>query len=323
MTYLALTGGVGGAKLALGLSKLLGEEELMIAVNTADDFQHFGLHISPDIDTLLYTLAGESNPQTGWGRREESWGVLQALEKIGAPTWFQLGDKDLAVHLERSGRLASGQTLTEVTAALASALGVRHRVLPMSDQSVRTTVHTTRGPMAFQHYFVRARCQPIVQGFSFDGVERAEVNPVIDQCLRSDTLSGVILCPSNPFVSIDPILALPGLRQRLRTCCAPVIAVSPVVGGRAIKGPTVEMMEALSLPNSAVSVAAHYQDFLSGFVLDEQDRALAREVRSLGVASAVAPTVMCSLEDRVGLGRACLDFLQQLHTTPARVAEGA
>jgi LPPG:FO 2-phospho-L-lactate transferase len=308
--YLAITGGVGGAKLALGLSKLLGRDELAMVVNTADDFRHLGLYISPDIDTLVYTLSGECNPDTGWGRRDESWQCMDALAALGGETWFRLGDRDLAMHIERTRRLGAGETLTRVTAGLASSLGIQHRILPMSDDPVHTRVLTENGAMDFQHYFVRDRCEPVVTGFEFEGADNARVNPEIDRYLDDPALAGIILCPSNPFVSIDPILAVPGMRQRLVQCPAPVIAVSPVVGGAAIKGPTVKMMQELSLPNTASWVAGHYGDFLDGFILDEEDDGLRDEIEALGMKVTVTRTVMESLDDRVMLARACLNALK-------------
>jgi len=310
--YLAFTGGVGGAKLALGLSKLLQPEQLAFVVNTGDDFRHFGLHVAPDVDTLIYTLSDECNPQQGWGRRNESWHFMDAMEQLGGETWFKLGDRDLAMHVERTRRLAAGQSLTQVTAALASALGIAHPILPMSNDPVSTCVRTAAGLMDFQHYFVREQCAPVVSGFEFRGVERAAVNPEILKRLDDPRLAGVILCPSNPFVSIDPILALPGMRERLAQCAAPVIAVSPVIGGAAIKGPTVKMMRELSLENSAAWVAGHYRDFLDGFVVDKRDDGLRGNIEAMGVPVLVAQTFMETLDDRVSLARDCLRFVEKL-----------
>jgi LPPG:FO 2-phospho-L-lactate transferase len=307
--YLAITGGIGGAKLALGLSKLLGSDELAMVVNTGDDFRHLGLYISPDTDTLVYTLAGESNPETGWGCRNESWQFMDALATLGGEIWFNLGDRDLAMHIERTQRLEAGESLTRVTAALASSLGIEHRILPMSDDPVHTQVLTAEGTLDFQHYFVRDRCEPVVSGFKFEGAESAGINPEIDQCLDDRELAGIILCPSNPFVSIDPILAVRGMQQRLAQCPAPVIAVSPIVGGAAIKGPTVKMMQELSIPNTASWVAGHYRYFLDGFVLDSQDAELSSEIEALGLKISVTQTVMETLSDRVNLAKACLDLL--------------
>jgi LPPG:FO 2-phospho-L-lactate transferase len=310
--YLAITGGIGGAKLGLGLSKVLRPGQLSLAVNTADDFEHLGLHVSPDVDTLMYTLAGINNAELGWGRHDESWNFMQALAELGGETWFSLGDRDLAVNVERTRRLRQGQTLSQVTAAFCEALGVAHPILPMTDDTVSTRVMTPTGEMSFQDYFVRARCEPPVTGFRFDGADEARLNPRIESCLESPDLAGVILCPSNPFVSVDPILALPGMQERLQQCPAPVVAVSPVVGGSAIKGPTVKMMRELSVPSTATWVAGHYRSFLDGFILDRADGELVSEIESLGLRARVTDTVMVTLEDRIGLARQCLDFLNSL-----------
>ncbi len=310
--YLALTGGIGGAKLALGLSKILSEDELAFVVNTADDFEHLGLNISPDIDTLIYTLADENNLETGWGRRDESWQFMSALEILGGETWFKLGDKDLAMNVERSKRLKGGALLDQVTAELAQALGVRHKVLPMSNDPVRTLVHTEDGRMNFQDYFVREQCRPAVDGFEYRGAATAGVNPDVFEWLGSGQLAGIILCPSSPFISIDPILSLPGLREALRISGVPVIAISPIVGGNCLKGPLAKMMCEMSIPTTASWVATHYRDILDGFVLDSADASLASEIESTGVATTVTNTVMNSLDDRVRLAQSCLEFIAAL-----------
>lgn len=305
---LAITGGVGGAKLALGLSHLLSASEVAFAVNTGDDFEHLGLEICPDLDTLTYTLAGLANPQTGWGRADETWSFLETLKTLGGETWFQLGDKDLALHVTRTRLLGTGASRTEAAAAIASALGVRHPILPMSDAPIRTTVHTPDGPLPFQHYFVRDRCRPTVTGFEFLGAASAEPSAaLLDRLNQAD---GVVICPSNPFVSVDPMLSIPGLRAALRAAAAPVVAVSPIVGGAAIKGPAAKMMRELNLPASAGQVASHYGDLLDGFVLDQQDAALAE---GIAVPTVVTQTVMVTLADRTDLARAVLDFLENLH----------
>ncbi len=304
---LAITGGVGGAKLGLGLATLLPADQLSFAVNTGDDFTHLGLEICPDLDTLTYTLAGVANPEAGWGRRDETWSFMETLRTLGGESWFQLGDRDLALHALRTEMLRQGATRTEVAARIADALGVAHPLLPMSDDAVRTTVHTVDGPLAFQHYFVRDRCAPQVKGFEFQGIESARPNPAILDCLQQ--ADGVVICPSNPYVSIDPLLHLPGMRDALRQAAAPVVAVSPIVGGSAIKGPTAKMMRELAVPSTAAGVAAHYGDLLDGFVLDEQD---ADSRHGLPVATVVTQTVMITLEDRVALARAVLEFLAAL-----------
>ena len=305
MTVLALTGGVGGAKLALGLAKLLGPDELAFVVNTGDDFEHLGFHISPDMDTLTYTLAGAANPTTGWGRSDESWHFMDALEQMGAETWFRLGDRDLALHVHRRSLLEQGCNLTEVTATLAQALGIRHRILPMSDDPVRTRVHTPGGPLAFQHYFVRDQCEPTATGFEFAGADCAALNAAIPFA----AVKATVICPSNPFVSVDPILAVPGMRNALRSTGGPVVAVSPIVGGRAIKGPTAKMMHELGIPATTVEVARHYIGLATHFVIDDVDARAADAVRELGFATTVAQTVMTTLEDRVSLAQTVLDIV--------------
>ncbi|MDE0451918.1 MAG: 2-phospho-L-lactate transferase [Gammaproteobacteria bacterium] len=311
MKVLALTGGIGGAKLALGLAKVLAPDEVAFVVNTGDDFEHLGFHIAPDVDTLVYTLAGEANIDTGWGRQDESWHFMHAAEQFGLPTWFRLGDRDLALHVHRRQRLAEGATLTEVTRETCRRLGVAEPVLPMSNDPVRTRVLTPDGPLAFQHYFVRDRCEPAVTGFEFDGVEDAAINPEISALLAGtsgDGLRAIVICPSNPFVSVDPILALPGMRDMLRSAGVPIIAVSPIVGGRAIKGPTAKMMRELDIPAAAGAVARHYRDLITGFVLDECDASRESEVADLGLATTVTQTVMSNLDDRIALARDVLAF---------------
>ena len=305
MTLLALTGGVGGAKLALGLSRLLGPDEVTFVVNTGDDFEHLGFHVSPDVDTLTYTLAGAANPETGWGRANESWNFMDALAEIGGETWFRLGDRDLALHVRRRMLLDEGLTLTEATGALARSLGIEHMILPMSDGPVRTLVHTPDGPLAFQHYFVRDRCRPTATGFEFAGAEAARTNPAIP----FDALRATVICPSNPYVSVDPILAVPGFRDRLCASDAPVVAVSPIVGGRAIKGPTAKMMRELGIPATTVEVARHYVGVATHFVIDEIDADAESAVRALGLETTVAQTVMTTLEDRIALARTLLDCI--------------
>ena len=306
MTVLALTGGVGGAKLALGLTHVLAPERLAFVVNTGDDFEHLGFHVSPDVDTLTYTLAGAANPDTGWGRADETWNFMAALAPLGGETWFRLGDRDLALHVTRRGLLDGGRNLTEVTAHIAATMGIRHRILPMTNDAVRTLVHTPDGPLAFQHYFVRDRCQPVATGFEFAGAETASVNPAIP----CDGLDAIVICPSNPFVSVDPILAVPGMRDALRRAGVPIVAVSPIIGGRAIKGPTAKMMAELGVPASTVEVARHYHGLATHFVIDAVDADAEADVRALGMQTAVAQTVMVSLQDRIDLAQAVLDFVR-------------
>ncbi len=310
MSYVALTGGVGGAKLALGLTHLLPADELTFIVNTGDDFRHLGLHVSPDLDTLMYTLSGLSNEETGWGRRGESWNCLESYGALGGETWFNLGDRDLAVHLRRSELLQQGVPLHEVTRRLNSAVGVDVRILPMTDDAVATRVLCATGELAFQHYFVRERCEPVVSGIRFDGAETAQCAPGVMEALQDPTLAGVLICPSNPYLSVDPILAVPGLRQALVDCAAPVIAVSPVVGGEAIKGPTTKIMAELGLPLTALTVAEHYADFLDGFIIDLCDEGLLEQ--SLSMPMVAAQSVMRTLDDKVQLAQTALAFFERL-----------
>jgi LPPG:FO 2-phospho-L-lactate transferase len=302
---LAITGGVGGAKLALGLAKILPPDEVLFVVNTGDDFEHLGLTICPDIDTLTYTLADLNNTELGWGRRGETWNCLDTLTALGGESWFRLGDHDLALHFHRTQRLRQGATLTEVTQEITTRLGIVHRMVPMCDQPVRTIVHAEQGPMAFQHYFVRDRCAPAVTGFHFEGIEGARLSPLLEAFL--DQCTGVLICPSNPFVSVDTVLAVPGMRAALSRL--PVVAVSPIVGGIAIKGPTAKMMQELQVPATAAQVAAHYGDLLDGFVLDEQDAKLHGQLDPVTV---VTRTIMVTLQDRIELARTCVDFLDAL-----------
>lgn len=319
-SVVALCGGVGGAKLALGLSRVLSPDALTIVTNTGDDFEHLGLHAAPDLDTVMYTLAGLNNPETGWGRAGESWTFMAALAALGGETWFQLGDGDLATHVERTRRLRTGETLSVVTADFARRLGVTARIVPMSDDPVRTVVHTDEGAMPFQEYFVRRRCAPCTTGISFVGAEWARPSPGFRGALAAPDLAAVIICPSNPFLSVDPMLAIPDVRRALAACHAPVVAVSPIVGQRAIKGPTAKIMAELGVPPTAVAVADHYDGLLDGFVLDRID---ADQAMGVAVATHITRTVMRSLEDRETLAREVLEFARRLAKRPRRSRAGA
>lgn len=310
-TIIALSGGVGGAKLALGLSRCLSADALTIVANTADDFEHLGLAISPDLDTVMYTLAGLNDRQRGWGLADESFHMMESLARLGGESWFQLGDRDLATHLQRSQMLRHGATLTQVTAALCKQLDVQHRLLPMSDDPVRTLVLTDQGELPFQHYFVREQCNPRIVDYRFDGIDAATAQSDFMQLLCGNDVRAVIICPSNPFVSVSPILQLPGVRAAMKKNAAPVIAISPIVGGAAIKGPAAKMMDELGLSVSADSVAAFYGDLLDGFVLDRLDQHLLEAVRSMGIAAVCEDTIMKSTADRIGLAEKVLRFVDQ------------
>lgn len=304
---LALSGGVGGAKLALGLADVLPPGALHVLVNTGDDFKHLGLHISPDIDTLLYTLSGRANEALGWGLEGETWNAMSALELLGADTWFKLGDRDLATHLWRTQQLSGGARPSAVTSALAKRLGVSSHVYPMTDNPVRTLVHTDKGDLPFQHYFVRDQCKPVVAGFSFEGISSAYPNQEVKRMLRQGQFGALIICPSNPFVSVDPILQLPGLWLALRESSASVVVVSPIVAGVALKGPAAKMMAELGMGASALAVAQHYSQRYPGlvdcFVIDESDATLADSIRELGMDVAVTATVMKTRSDKQSLAR--------------------
>lgn len=307
----ALLGGVGGAKLAWGLAQLLPPQHLTLIVNTADDFEHLGLHISPDLDTVMYTLANLANPQTGWGIRDESWNMMGMLDRYAGPTWFRLGDGDLATHLLRSSWLHEGFPLTWITLELCKLLGVRHTVLPMTDAPVRTVVDTDEGSLSFQEYFVRLQWRPIVRSIHFKGIESAQPTQEVVAALRAADV--ILFCPSNPFVSLDPILALPAIRRMLAASRVPRVAVSPIVAGQAIKGPTAKIMRELGLEVSPVTVAQRYRDLLTGFVLDRRDEALRAVVATeLGLHPLVTDTVMRSDAARIQLARQVLGFAAQL-----------
>lgn len=306
---IALTGGVGGAKLAVGLAAALAPQQLLIVANCGDDFEHLGLTICPDLDSVMYTLAGLNDTERGWGVKNESWQFLDALRRLNGETWFQLGDRDLATHVMRSHLLGAGNSLSQATRQLTQALDIRHRLVPMSDQPVRTIVRTAEGELPFQQYFVARRCEPVVEGFYFSGIENCSMQGDLAAWLQDSRLRAVVICPSNPFVSVDPILALPGLRAALAAASIPVFAVSPLVAGRAIKGPAAKMLRELNMPCDAVGVARHYQGLVHTFVLDRSDAALAPAIEKLGMKTLIARTVMRNADDRLNLAKSILDML--------------
>ncbi|MGI9219593.1 MAG: 2-phospho-L-lactate transferase [Woeseiaceae bacterium] len=308
MKIVALSGGVGGAKLGLGLAQLYPDLELTIIANTGDDFEHLGLCISPDIDTVTYTLAGIANPETGWGQADETWSFMESLENLGGETWFRLGDKDLALNILRTERLAGGESLSEITASIAHQLGIGPEIVPMSDAPIRTRFMTDRGELAFQDYFVRLQCEPVVTGIEFEGADTAQPSPRFGELLNDPSVSAFVLCPSNPLISIDPILAMPSVRAKLAEHAAPVIAVSPVIDGNSIKGPTSKLMAELGIGSSSQDVATHYQDFLDGMVLDNKDARLADAINAAGVRTVCHDVVMNSLDDRCRLATQVVEF---------------
>ncbi|MEI8164395.1 MAG: 2-phospho-L-lactate transferase [Betaproteobacteria bacterium] len=314
-TVVALSGGIGGAKLSLGLLGILPPDSLSVVVNTGDDFEHLGLRISPDIDTTLYTLSDRVNPETGWGQRDETWRFMEQQAQQGGETWFRLGDRDLEIHRERSRRLRDGETLSAITADFTRRFGIAAAILPMSDETVGTSVATDQGELGFQDYFVRRQCQPSVKGLRFAGAAAARPGPGVVAALSAKDLIAIIICPSNPWLSIDPLRAVPGMRQLLRGSGVPVVAVSPLVGGTAVKGPTAKIMTELGLPVTPAAVARHYAGWIDGFVLDSRDRQYADEIQ---VPVLVCDTLMQTLADRRRLAGATLEFAATL--APSRAA---
>ena len=303
----ALAGGVGGSKLVLGFSKILPSDQLSIIGNTGDDIDLFGLRICPDLDTIAYTLSGLVNPLTGWGIREDSFACLEAVAKLGAPSWFKLGDQDLATHLWRTLQLKQGLSLTQATANICGSLGVEQNLFPMTDSYVPTQVLTDQGELHLQEYLVREACSPVIRGFKHLNVEEAAPAPGVADTIMA--AQAVFVCPSNPFISINPILAVPGLRNLLSRTQAPVIAVTPIVQGRAIKGPAAKMLRELGYPVEPTSIARMYQDFLDCFVLDETDIRLREEIEALDIKVLSADTLMESLQDKTRLADQLLDAL--------------
>lgn len=292
--FIVLTGGVGGAKLVLGLSQLVPPEQLTAIVNTGDDFEHLGLAISPDIDTLLYTLSGKANAEQGWGRAGESWAFMAALRELGGEDWFQLGDGDLALHVLRTMRLRAGDSLSQICADFARAWEIGTAILPMSNERVATIVTTDEGDLSFQHYFVARRCEPKVSAVRFEGAAAAKAAPGVVDAILDPEVAAILIAPSNPYLSVDPILAVPEIRSALERATAPIVAVSPIVGGKAVKGPTAKLMAELGIEISPASVAAHYEGLIDAMLVDIRDGQIA-----LGIETRSADTLMVTLEDRV------------------------
>ena len=301
---LALAGGVGGAKLALGLSLCLPPGDLIICVNTGDDEAFHGLHVSPDLDTMMYTLSGFSNKERGWGVAGDTFTALEMLGKFGVDTWFNLGDRDLATHILRTQMLSEGRTLSEVTSELNKSLGVFHEIIPMSDDPVKTVLSTDEGELPMQRYFVGRRAEPIVSEVRYRGADVADASPGLHDALTKAAL--LVFCPSNPYLSLGPILALPEVRQRIRTFPGKRVCVSPIVGGDAVNGPAGKIMAELGKEVSCVEVAREYRDICDVLVIDSQDRALASQVEEMGVTPLVTSTIMETEEDKIALAREIL-----------------
>lgn len=303
----ALTGGVGGAKLVHGLVLAAPETPLTAIVNTGDDFRHLGLHVSPDIDTVLYTLSGQADRLKGWGRENESWNFMTALASLGGDHWFQLGDGDLALHVLRSARLAQGEALSAITAGFARAWGVSARILPATDDRLATKLETELGELDFQTYFVARRCEPKVRGIRFDGAGAARAAPGVVEAIEA--ADAVIIAPSNPYLSIDPILAVGDVRLALGRVRAPVVAVSPLIDGRAVKGPTAKLMGELGVAADTQSIADHYEGLIDALLIDHRD---ATEPSNIVVAR--EDTLMLDDIGRFRVARAALALSQRLRT---------
>lgn len=310
MSVVALAGGVGGARMVDGLSKILPTSDLAVIVNVGDDFEHYGLRICPDLDTVCYTLAGIANPETGWGRAGETWEAIAMSVMLGGPAWFRLGDRDLGLHLERTRLLREGLPLSQITKGFCASLGVDVRVIPVTDSTVPTWVETANGELPFQEYFVRLRCEPAVLGFRFAGVEMAQPAPGVLDAL--EICQSIVVCPSNPWVSVDPILAVPGIRRSVESCTqrgGRVLAVSPIIAGRTVKGPAAKMYQELGINPSALAVASHYQGMITDFVLDYADADQSDEIASLGIKPWVTDTLMKDIDDRKRFAGEVVAFL--------------
>jgi LPPG:FO 2-phospho-L-lactate transferase len=310
MNFLVFAGGVGGAKLSEGMAHSVGAELVTIIVNTADDFTLYDLHISPDLDTVMYTLAGVNNVETGWGVAGDTFQNFAMLDRYGIAPWFHVGDKDIATHILRTQMLRGGASLTNVTQTLAGRLGVQSRILPMTNDPVRTIVDTDEGLFAFQEYFVKSRWQPEVRSLIYEGAEEAEPTPDVLRAI--ETADTIIIAPSNLYLSIDPILAVPGIKDALLNATAPIIAVTPIIGGEAVKGPAAKLMRELGTESSAVAVAQHYAEFLNGFVLDERDAHLKPEIEAMGMGVLITDTIMKDSDERARVACEVVTFADQL-----------
>ena len=311
-SILALCGGVGGAKLVQGLGKTLRPGNLFVLVNTGDDFHHLGLPVSPDLDTVMYTLAGVADQAKGWGIAGETWHFMEMISRFDDLSWFNLGDKDLATHLYRARAAREGLRLDEITRSLSRSFGIEHDIIPMSNDPVRTLVVTDRGTLAFQDYFVRLNCSPRVKAIKFAGCDKARVPGSFTDLLNENKPDAIIIAPSNPLLSIAPILSLEGVRSALQSASAPVVAVSPIISGKALKGPTAKIMEQMDMPVNNVSIAEFYRDFLDGLVIDNKDEHETGEIEKLGIRVKTTGTLMNSIRDRIALAETTIRFADSL-----------
>ena len=310
-SVVALSGGIGGAKLALGLKRILAPDSLTVIANTADDFEHIGLSVSPDIDTLVYTLANLSNTELGWGRAGETWTFMDAMKLLGGETWFNLGDGDLAMHVQRTYRLNKGDSLTAITGDVCKALNVGARILPMSDQPVRTQLRADEGWLDFQDYFVGRQSEPVIHELRYTGIEAAQAAPDVIDAIRSTNTTAIVICPSNPLISIEPILAIAGIRDAIADASAPAIAISPIIDGNAVKGPTAKMLRELGHEATAATVLGRYEGLLDAYIADPRDM---KSLQNTGSRVSMVPAdiMMVTLDDRERLARTVMDVAAQL-----------
>ncbi len=309
MKIVALAGGVGGAKLAYGFAQILKPGDLTVIVNTGDDFEHFGLYICPDLDTVCYSLANLADPSTGWGREDDSYRTFEEAKKIGGPGWFKIGDKDLGTHLERTRRLKAGQKLSEITRNFCRSWGVNSQILPMTDDKVATTLLTAdREELSFQEYFVHQKCQPIIESIKFSGIEKAEPAPIVIDSIKDANL--VVICPSNPWVSIDPILNVQGIRKALLE--KKVIALSPIIQGKALKGPAAKMFSELGIEPSAEAVVNHYRGLIRGFVFDKLDLNLKSKIDRTGIISYTTDTILRNKSEKIQMAKEIIKFSETI-----------
>ena len=307
----ALCGGVGGSKLALGLNEILDQKNLSIITNTGDDFLYLGFYICPDIDTVIYTLAGINNPENGWGRKNETWKTLDVLKELGADTWFKLGDKDLAVHLFRSKEKRNGILLTTITRKISNKFGLRTNILPMSNHMVHTTLDTNIGEISFQDYFVRRKCEPVVKNIIFKS-KKPVATDAVNRAFKAQDLNGLVICPSNPYLSIDPILSIPRIKKLIQNLKKPRIAISPIVDGDSIKGPTSKIMQEMGIEVSSASIAKHYQGLIDGIIIDQSDEAQVNNIEKMGIQVKLANIIVKTKTEKNKLAQESLEFLDEI-----------
>ena len=307
----ALCGGIGGSKLALGLNNVLDQKNLSIITNTGDDFLYLGFYICPDIDTVIYTLAGVNNKETGWGREDETWKTLDVLEELGADTWFQLGDKDLGLHLFRSKEKRNGELLTTITRRITNKFRLKTNVLPMSNHPVQTFLETEDGEMSFQDYFVKNKCKPKVKNILFKS-KKPVATDAVKRSLMDKNLDGIVFCPSNPYLSIDPILSINRIRKLIENQKKPRIAISPIVGHDSVKGPTSKLMKEMGVEVSSLSIAKHYKGLIDGIIIDHEDEKEAQKIREMGIEVKLSKIIVETLEEKMRLAKESLEFIKEI-----------